>query len=81
MQASPRKTRRLIAIGYVILLLCSLALVSSILSGSIPRTVIAVGCIHLTLTALDYNRQTLTVNVNQNVVNEAGAADEGGEGD
>jgi len=75
------RARILVPVGYVLLVLCFLALITSIVAGSTIRTIIAVGCVYLTLTSLDYNRQALTRNVNQHIVNEASAADESGEGD
>ncbi|MDP2871166.1 MAG: hypothetical protein Q8P31_01285 [Bacillota bacterium] len=73
----------MVPIGYLVVALCFFALVSSILAGSVLRTVVAVGCVYLALTALDHNREVLATrgHVDQGVVDEAGAADEGGEGD
>jgi hypothetical protein len=75
------KKRLLVLIGYLIMATCLMALVTSILAGSVLRSVIAVGCIYLTLSALDYNRQELAGHVDEGVVNEPGTADGSSEGD
>lgn len=77
---SRRRAARMVLLGYAILALCAMGLLSSITSGRPAGAALIVLCSYMTWTALQVNIQAAR-NRDQRVVDEPGAADLDREGD